>query len=91
MVHGREQVARQLLVDGELLWVVCFSTGPPSFLPSPYAASTVSSASETPQKTRSLTSQTSLTGRSRLAPEKEGNNVSRTSKLKRGCEYKTHL
>ena len=52
MVQGREQVAgvvaRQLLVDGELLLVVCFSTSPPSFLPSPYAASTVSSALETP-------------------------------------------
>ena len=57
MVHGREQVAgvvaRQPFVDEELLLVVCFSTSPPSFLPSLYATSTVSSASETHQKNSS--------------------------------------
>lgn len=86
MVHGMEQVAgevaRQLLMNEELLLVVCFSASPPSFLPSLYATSTVSSASETPQKTHPLTFLTFLTSRSRPVPEKEGIHVY----IKTGCE-----
>lgn len=86
MVHGREQVAgvvaRQPFVDEELLLVVCFSTSPPSFLPSLYATSTVSSASETHQKTHPLTFLTFLTSMSRPAPEKEGIHMY----IKTGCE-----